>query len=160
MTVRRTIALLTATLMLAIEAGPAVAASTAPRVSFTQVQQQFMCTVCGESLTVARSPQAYSENQYLRDLIRAGTTESQIKRDMVAQYGPAVLAKPPAHGFSLLVYVIPAALLVLGIAVLALTIPRWRNRSRTSAAAPISTGPVLSDDDARRLDADIVARQG
>ena len=105
---RRLGALLAVTVI--VLSGPAGAALAAPvaSVSFTQAQQQFMCTVCHEPLNVARSPEAYNENDELRLLIRQGKTMSQVKRGMIAQYGDAVLADPPAHGFNLLVFVIPA----------------------------------------------------
>ena len=158
MSPRRVAAALVATLLLGAAAGsgPALAAS-APHntVNFSQVQQDFMCTLCGEALNVARSPEAYSENQYLRQLIAKGDDVAQIKRNMVDQYGTAVLAKPPAHGFSLLVYLIPAALVVAGLAFVGVTIPRWRRKARAAAARPLPAKPALSDEDADRLDADL-----
>ena len=91
-------------------------AAARPQLNFSRVQQDFMCTLCGEALdALARAPQAYSENQTLRQLIAKGLTEDQVKRAMVAHYGPAVLAKPPKHGFSLLVYIIPPVVVLPGI---------------------------------------------
>ena len=149
-------------LLVAATAGPALAATAGGRgtVSFTQAQQYFMCTVCGEPLNVARAPEAYNENDELRRLIRQGKTIPQIKRAMVAQYGEDVLADPPKHGFALLLVVIPAAVVAAGLVVLALTIPRWRARAAAQAAAAsdggdAAAGPALSDEDARRLDADL-----
>jgi cytochrome c-type biogenesis protein CcmH len=158
---RRLLTALLTALVLATAIAPAalptaaVAAQPAPRVSFDQMQQEFMCTLCGEALNVARSPQAYSENETLRQLVAKGLDANQIKQAMVDNYGPGVLAKPPAHGFNLLVYLIPAAVVVLILAVLGYTLPRWRRRSRAQAAEPAATGPRLSDEDARRLDADL-----
>ena len=93
-----------------------------------------MCVACHESLAVAQSPEAFSERQYIRDLIAQGETAAEIKRNMVAQYGTAVLAVPPAQGFNLVVYVLPPVLVGVGILVLALTIPRWRRRARGAGA--------------------------
>jgi cytochrome c-type biogenesis protein CcmH/NrfF len=145
-------------LMLALAAGPAGAA-TATRTSFEQAQSQFMCVLCHEPLNEARSDEAYTENAYVRQLIAHGDTLAQIKHEMVLQYGPGVLAVPPAHGFSLLVFIIPGAVIVLGLALIAVTIPRWRRRATVQAAqAPTRAGPGISDEDARRLDAEL-ARQ-
>lgn len=132
--------------------GSALAAGqhSAQRPSLTQLYGEFMCVSCHESLAVARSPQSYSERQYIRDLIAQGKTAAQIKRSMVAQYGPGVLAVPPAHGFNLLVYVLPPVLVAIGLATLALTIPRWRRRAR-EAESPTPAGR-LSPEDTRRLD--------
>ena len=130
--------------------GSAFAAS---RASFTQVESQLMCVACHESLAVANSPEAFSERQYIRDLIAQGDTAAEIKRNMVAQYGEAVLAVPPAQGFNLVVYVLPAALVGLAIVALAITIPRWRRRTRQ--AAPATPAAPLDADDLRRLDEDL-----
>ena len=150
-------AALVAALVLAVGAGPALAGSS--RASFGQAQSQFMCVLCHEPLNEARSDEAYTENAYVRQLIAHGDTLPQIKREMVLQYGPGVLAVPPARGFSLLVFVIPGAVIVVGLALIAYTIPRWRRRATAQAAdAPARAGPRISDEDAERLDADL-ARQ-
>jgi cytochrome c-type biogenesis protein CcmH/NrfF len=67
----------------------------------------------------------------------------------------AVLGKPPAHGFNLLVYILPPALLAIGAATLAVTLPRWRRRTRTAASDQAAAVPELSAADARRLDEDL-----
>ncbi|MGH2409093.1 MAG: cytochrome c-type biogenesis protein, partial [Chloroflexota bacterium] len=135
MTARRWLApLVVVTTLLAL---PGAAAAVQIRTSLTAVEGDLMCVVCHEPLAVANSPQAYSERAYIRKLIQRGETRAQIDRDMVAQYGPSVLAKPPARGFSLLLYILPPLLVAIGLAILAFTLPRWRRR----AAARASTGP-------------------
>lgn len=131
--------------------GSALAAAS--RASFNQLENQLMCVACHESLAVANSPEAFSERQYIRDLIAQGDTAAEIKRDMVAQYGQAVLAVPPAQGFNLVVYVLPAVLVGLAIVILAFTVPRWRRRARQ--ATPPSPAAQLNADDRRRLDEDL-----
>ncbi len=145
--------------LLGVLAGaPPGAAAAPPRASLTQIENDVMCVACHESLAVAQSPEAFSERAYIRQLIRQGLTKQQIEKQLVAQYGPAVLGKPPAHGFNLLIYVLPPLLLAIGIVTLAITIPKWRRRSRYAAAAPLPPGPVLDPDDARRLDEDLARR--
>jgi cytochrome c-type biogenesis protein CcmH len=146
--------------ILVIPAGALAAAST--RASFTQIEGELMCVLCPETLAVAQSPEAFQERDVLRGLINQGENRSEIERDMVQQYGPAVLAKPPAHGFNLLVYVIPPLAVILGIATVAFTLPRWRRRTREAAAiaaaAPQPAGPAFTAADARRLDEDLERR--
>jgi cytochrome c-type biogenesis protein CcmH/NrfF len=154
---RRAVALLATLVVVLTTAGPALATGGG-QVSFDQMQQQFMCTACHEALNVARSPEAFNENEYLRDLIKHNQTPTQIRRDMIAQYGTAVLAKPPTHGFGLLVYIIPAAVLVAGLTVVGLTIPRWRRKTKAAAEQPLPTQPKLNDEDSERLDADLAQR--
>ncbi|MBV9820092.1 MAG: cytochrome c-type biogenesis protein CcmH [Solirubrobacterales bacterium] len=150
---RRLALVLLAVIALAVGAVPAVAATTQHRASFTQIQDEVMCVVCHEPLAVAQSPEAFQERDYIRQLILQGESRTQIERNLVAQYGPAVLATPPAHGFNVLVYVIPPLVVILGIATLVSVIPRWRRRARD--AAPAATSPPLSAADAQRLDDDL-----
>jgi cytochrome c-type biogenesis protein CcmH len=139
-------------------AGPASAAAAAPRASFTDIESDVMCIACHEPLAVAQSPEAFSERAYIRQLIGEGLTKPQIERQLVAQYGPAILAKPPAHGFNLLIYILPPVLLIAGIVGLAIALPRWRRRSRAAAASPLPAGPALDPTDARRLRDDLAQR--
>jgi cytochrome c-type biogenesis protein CcmH len=129
--------------------------TTTPRASLTDIESEVMCTSCREPLEVAQSPQADSERAYIRTLIAQGETKPQILDNLVAQYGPAVLGKPPARGFNLAVYIIPPAILVLGAAILAFALPRWRRRTRAAANEPTATAPPPDPADARRLDEDL-----
>jgi cytochrome c-type biogenesis protein CcmH len=131
--------------------GFASSAAAAARPSLTQLYGEFMCVACHESLAVAQSPESFSERQYIRDLIAEGETAAQIKSNMVASYGPAVLAVPPAQGFNLLVYVLPPVLVALALVMLVVTIPKWRRRARQATPMP-SAAPLNADDDRRLND--------
>jgi cytochrome c-type biogenesis protein CcmH len=132
------------------------AADTTPKASLTDIENDVMCVSCREPLAVAQSPQAIAERNYIRDLIGKGQTKAQIEQALVAQYGPAVLGKPPAHGFNLTVYILPPAILILGIGTLALLLPKWRRRSKANAATtPASPEPSIATADARRLDEEL-----
>jgi cytochrome c-type biogenesis protein CcmH len=157
---RRLLAALLATLL--ATAVPATAMALRIRTSLTAIEADVMCVVCGEPLALAQSPQAYSERAYIVMLIRRGETKAQIERQLVAQYGPAVLAKPPASGFSLSLYVLPPALVVIGVAILVVTLPRWRARTRRrreAAASASGTELALSPSETQRLDEEL-ARYG
>jgi cytochrome c-type biogenesis protein CcmH len=128
-------AALVATLTAIILAPAAATATPAPRASLTDIENDVMCVSCREPLAVAQSPQAYAERNYIRGLIAQGQTKAQIEQALVGQYGPAVLGKPPAHGFNLTVYILPPAIVLLGIGTLVLLLPKWRRRQQASAAA-------------------------
>src|SRR5947209_8514830 len=117
--VKRTI--LAAAIVMWLSAAPAALASAQARASLTDIENDVMCVSCREPLAVAESPQAYAERDFIRTLIAQGQTKSQIEAALVGQYGPAVLGRPPAHGFNLTVYVLPPALVLLGLAALAVT---------------------------------------
>jgi cytochrome c-type biogenesis protein CcmH len=158
---RRLIVTVIASLAVSLAALPlaSAAATPVPRASLSDVEDEVMCPSCHEPLALAQSPQANAERNFIRTLIAQGDTKSQIKQALVGQYGPEVLAKPPASGFNLTVYILPPALLIAGIAILAVTLPRWRRRTAARvAAAPAGSaagGPALSAEDARRLDEDL-----
>jgi cytochrome c-type biogenesis protein CcmH len=127
----------------------------------TQIEPDVMCTVCKTPLAVSQSPEANRERAFISALIAKGETKAQIEKALVYQYGPAVLALPPAHGFDLTLYVLPPVLLALGVGILAYTLPRWRRRTRAAGATAGATdGPgIPTPSDVRRLD-DELARYG
>lgn len=142
--------------MLAALALPSAALAATPRTSLTAVEGDVMCVSCREPLALAQSPQAIAERNFISALVAQGQSKRQIEQNLVAQYGTAVLARPPAHGFNLTVYILPPALLVAGLIILAIALPRWRRRARvTAAASPLAAGPTVSAADARRLDEDL-----
>ena len=118
-----------------------------------------MCVTCKIPLNVAQSPQADRERAFIQSLIDQGESEAQIKRALVGQYGPAVLALPSAHGFDLAAYLVPLAGVLALLAALALLLHRWRRHARAQSARESnpdqSTPPTLSSTDAARLDADL-----
>jgi cytochrome c-type biogenesis protein CcmH len=131
-----------------------VSAAAVPPPSLPAIERQVMCVTCKIPLDVAESPQADRERAFIQSLIGRGETEAEIKRTLVAQYGPAVLALPSAHGFALAAYLVPVAGVLALLAAFAVLLPRWRRRAPARAATgePEAT---LSSADAARLDADL-----
>jgi cytochrome c-type biogenesis protein CcmH len=131
------------------------AAAAHARASLLDIENDVMCTVCNEPLAVADSPEAYQERDFIRGLIAEGETKAQIERQLVVQYGPAVLGRPPAHGFNLTVYVLPPAIVAVGIVVLVITLPRWRRRARAARAQPLAEAPPLDPAEESRLEEEL-----
>ncbi len=155
---RRTATRLTALLVvaMALPAGCSGerAAAAPPRATLPVIERQVMCVTCKIPLDVAESPQADRERVFIRGLIAEGETEAQIKSVLVSQYGPAVLALPSAKGFDLAAYLVPAAVVLALVALLALVLPSWRRHARAQDRKR-TTAPELSASDAARLDADL-----
>ncbi|MGN6869468.1 MAG: cytochrome c-type biogenesis protein [Solirubrobacteraceae bacterium] len=158
----RTVLRLTAAVLLATWAltAPSALANAPPRASLTDIENDVMCTLCHESLAVAQSPQADAERNYIRGLIAQGETKQQILNNMVAQYGSNVLGKPPASGFNLTVYILPPAILAIGIAILALTLPRWRRRTRAAKSRSPDDTPAFDPAESARLDHELSQFRG
>ena len=130
------------------------AAAAKPRASLPVIERQVMCVTCKIPLNVAQSQQANRERAFIQSLIDQGQTEAQIKRALVGQYGPTVLALPSAHGFDLTVYLVPLAAFLALLATLVVLLPRWRRHARDQGTRAIDA-PQLSPTDAARLDADL-----
>jgi cytochrome c-type biogenesis protein CcmH/NrfF len=157
--VRRTLAgavVLAATAAL-LAAAPGLAVTQ--RTSFIAVEQQVMCVTCGIPLAEADSVAAQDEKAYIQRLVNAGDTAAQIKRQLVAEFGPSVLALPPDRGFNVAFYIVPIAAVLAALAVVALLLPRWRrNRAAAvgaAAAGADADGDPLSAADNARIDADL-----
>jgi cytochrome c-type biogenesis protein CcmH/NrfF len=131
-----------------------VASIAAPSPSLPAIERQVMCVSCKIPLNVAESQQADRERVFIRGLIGQGDSEAQIKRTLVAQYGPAVLGLPSTHGFDLAAYLVPLAVVFGLLALLAMLLPRWRRRARAGHDLP-GPAPGLDATDAERLDADL-----
>ena len=101
------------------------------------IANQLMCPVCAGQ-TVAESDSAIARE--MRDVIRAklqaGETPAAILNFFVGQFGEGVLAEPPLHGLSLLLYLGPAAGVAGGLAVAVLCIRRWSGRPKGPLGRP------------------------
>jgi cytochrome c-type biogenesis protein CcmH len=152
------VALLMASIALAL--APSAWAAPKPRASLTEIENDVMCTVCREPLAVANSLEADQERAYIRGLIAKGLTKKQIEQNLVVQYGVNVLGRPPAHGFNLTIYILPPAILAAGVAIIALTLPRWRRRTRAATPASDQALSPLDPIEQQRLDQELSQFRG
>lgn len=142
------------TLALSATSLPVIAEAAPPRTTLPVIERQVMCVTCKIPLNVAESPQADRERVLIRRLIAEGKTEGEVKSALVGQYGAAVLGLPGAKGFDLTAYLVPIAVVIALLALLALLLPSWRRHARARAATRPSV-PELSASDAARLEADL-----
>jgi cytochrome c-type biogenesis protein CcmH/NrfF len=132
----------------------APAAAQEPKVELYDVEDEVMCVSCNIPLFIAESPQADRQRALIRGYIAEGLTKAQIKDRLVAEYGEDVLAVPEENdGIGLAATIVPIAVVVAFIALLAVLIPRWRRREPSPAAA--ATGPAVTDGEMARLDEDL-----
>jgi cytochrome c-type biogenesis protein CcmH len=136
-------------------AGITHAAHVRPRTTLPIIERQVMCVTCKIPLMVAESPQAKLEREYIQGLINEGQDEAEVKRSLVAQYGPTVLGLPSTHGFDLAAYLVPLAVVLALLATLAVVLPRWRRHARVQAAIASPAPETLSSADAARLESDL-----
>jgi cytochrome c-type biogenesis protein CcmH/NrfF len=134
----------------------AASAAACPKTTLGDIEDEVMCSICKTPLAVAEeAPQAQRERAFIEREIAACRSKDQIKRALVAQFGPAVLALPGDAGddnglSDKLVYIVPGVGLLLAAAAIALTANRWRGRRRTSQSpTPATAG------DSSRVDLDM-----
>ena len=151
---RRALALTALCAVLCALPAAAQAACAKPQASLPAIEGQVMCLVCGVPLSLADSPQASRERDFINGLIDKCESTQQIKTALVAQYGPRVLALPNDSGFNAAVYIVPVLALLFGGA-LAVVAVRWWSRRGGGAEPAAAAGPGLSRADSRRLDAEL-----
>ena len=144
--IARVLALVALALVLA---APALGANGLERRE-AQLENRVMCPTCHQLLALSHSPIAERMRTFIRAQLAAGKSEQQIERELVAQFGPAVLAEPPAQGFGLLAWLIPAAGLAAGAVGVFAVARAWRRR------APAETADV-SPEVLRRIERELVA---
>jgi cytochrome c-type biogenesis protein CcmH len=143
--VRRAAAL---AILLALAAPAAASAASCPKTSLPDLEDEVMCLECKAPLEQSPdAPQAQRERVLIQSLIAQCKSKSQIKSVLVSQFGDRVLAQPPAHGFNLTAYVVPALAVIAALAAISIAAVRWRRRRPPGAAA--GAGPASSGDSAR-----------
>ena len=109
------------------------------------ISEEMRCLVCqNESLAASRAELAQDLRRELRELIRAGRTDAEIKEFMVSRYGDFVLYRPPVKPTTWLLWAGPFLLMVVGVAVL---LVHLRRRERAVG------NEVLSDEEVIRAQA-------
>jgi cytochrome c-type biogenesis protein CcmH len=90
------------------------------------VAAELRCPVC-QGLSIQDSPSelAVQMRGVVRDQLAAGRTPDEIKRYFVDKYGEWILLEPKAEGFNVLIYVLPIAAVLAGIAIVATAVRRW-----------------------------------
>lgn len=119
-----------------------------------EIETKLIAPCCwSQQVSVHFSPAADQIRQDVRKMLAEGKTRDQILDAYVAQYGERILAEPPAHGFNLVLYVLPVMLLILTGAALFLLVRAMTQSTPVAAVAGPPGLPVPTDDDpyARRL---------
>jgi cytochrome c-type biogenesis protein CcmH len=135
-----------------------------PRTTLEAVEAELMCVTCRTPLNQSNARQAQEERDEIERLVSQGKTKQQAVDAMVAIYGTPVLIDPPEEGLRVARVAIPGVAAVLGVTLLVVLVRRWRRRAPADEdpdhpvpADPDVDGssPDLTDDDRRRLDAEL-----
>lgn len=99
------------------------------------VASELRCMECqGLSLADANTSTAEASRADIRRRIQRGESDEQIKAAYVQTYGEFVLMRPGDRGLSLIVWILPLAVLVVGGVGIAFALRRWRRTPRLVAS--------------------------
>ncbi len=117
------------------EATP-LAADPAVEKRLDSIAEELRCLVCqNESLAASRADLAADLRREIREMIKAGRSDKEIKDYLVARYGDFVLYRPPLKTTTILLWFGPFLLLIGGVAVL---LAYLRRRKSLVVDAPLS----------------------
>jgi cytochrome c-type biogenesis protein CcmH len=127
------VALLVAAPLHAKQAVPAGDDPVAEKRAVT-LEQQLRCLVCqNETIAASQADLAKDLRKEIREQIKAGRTDEQIKQYLVDRYGDFVLYDPPLKATTVLLWGGPFALLLGGVLALFVYMRRRRGRVEQSA---------------------------
>ena len=132
--------------------GTTAAATAEPRFTMEEIESELMCPTCQSRLDLSFSPAADRIRVFIEERRQAGWTKEEVKEALVADFGPAVLAAPPARGIGLLAWSVPLAVLLFGAIVVVVLGVVWRRRGgKSDQTGHGSTDPELD----ARVDAEL-----
>ena len=105
---------------------PATAPDTTLDRKVREVASILRCPVC-LNLSIQDSPSELARDmrEVVRDRLSHGDSEQQVIDYFIQRYGEWVLMKPPAHGVSLLVWLLPFVVVLGGGALVVFGVRRW-----------------------------------
>jgi cytochrome c-type biogenesis protein CcmH len=124
---------------------PQAAADPAVEQRLMDLAEELRCLVCqNQSLADSNADLAVDLRNEVRNQIKAGKSDAEIRTWLTQRYGDFVLYRPPLKGATLLLWAGPFLLLIGGVAGLFVALRRRRARI---------VAPALTDEERARADA-------
>jgi len=102
---------------------------------YHELSQELRCPKCqNQNIADSNAPISQDLRQLLYARLEAGASDREILDDMVARYGEFVRYRPAAEGAALWLWLAPALLLVVGVALLVMLV----RGARGDAPPPVS----------------------
>lgn len=140
--------LVTLVLLLAVAASAAAPQfeDSELRARYQALTSELRCVIClNESIASSSAPLAMDMRQLVARQIRAGRSDEQIKRYLVERYGTFVLYDPPFSPATWLLWLGPAALLLVGLAIALVMLRRGRRAFPAAAVDRERLARVLDE---------------
>jgi cytochrome c-type biogenesis protein CcmH len=98
------------------------------------LSSELRCLVCqNQTLADSNAPLAVDLRNQVREQLKSGASEREVRDWMVARYGDFVLYRPPFNPATALLWAGPFLLLIAGLGLLLRTVRRRQPENRLSA---------------------------
>ncbi len=123
------------------------------------VARQLFCPVCENTpLDVCPTQACAQWRELIRGKLAEGWSAEKIKQYFATQYGARVLSEPPRQGLNWLIYIIPPALMLLGVYILFRAYQSMRKPVSADIDSDESSLPD-SDEYLRRIEEELKKRK-
>lgn len=123
-----------------------------PSSRFDSLGHKLVCVCgCGQILLECNHVGCPDSDRMIGELrteLATGLPDAGVLNWFIGKYGPTVLAAPLRGGFDIVAWIVPFAVLLLGIGGVILVLRLWRRRQARgpiAAAAAPSTDPAVRD---------------
>jgi cytochrome c-type biogenesis protein CcmH len=98
---------------------------------------ELRCPVC-QGLSIQDSPSelALDMRDVIKEQLRAGRSPEEVRQYFLDKYGEWILLEPRPQGFNLVVYLLPVAALLGGLAIVWRAVRRWTASATVEAGSP------------------------
>ncbi len=104
---------------------PLIFTDAETEVRYQQLTVQLRCLVCqNQNLADSDAPLAQDLRQEIYYMMQAGRTDDEIKQFLIDRYGDFVLYMPPVKSNTLVLWLMPAVLLIGGALVVLIVVRR------------------------------------
>ena len=109
-------------------------ATEAERVA--RISREVRCPTCaGLSVSESDAKAAQAVRDEIRERVHSGESDGEIRAYLASRYGRDILLKPKASGVDAVVWALPVAAAICGVAGLAFAFVRWRRRPSRAPTA-------------------------
>lgn len=130
----------------------AAPAAASPEDIANDIAGEVMSPYCeGVTLHDCPSGAAIALRERIKSKLEGGMSKAEVLDWLESEYGPTILAAPPAEGGGLFAYLLPIVALLAGAVVATLLIRRW------AARPPPDEPEGVSVEERERLDAELAA---
>src|SRR6185503_18799037 len=105
-----------------------------PAARTARLEHQLACPVCdGQSIADSNAPQSRAIRADIPRRIAAGQSDAEIRAFDVSRYTERILMTPSNSGLGIVAWGLPALVVILGAAGIAVAVRRWSRAPRLTA---------------------------